>query len=73
MKGLTIFGVVLILAGLAGLILGHFSYTTQDKIIDLGPVKATAEQEHTIMIPDVAAGAAIVVGAFLVFVGRRRR
>ena len=73
MKGLTILGVVLILAGLAGLIAGHISYTTQDKIIDLGPLVATADREHTIQIPDIAADAAMAAGAFLVFIGRRRR
>lgn len=72
MKGLTLFGLVLIVGGLAGLILGHISYTTQDKVIDLGPIKATAEREHTINIPDVAAVAALAAGAFLVFMGRRR-
>jgi len=73
MKGLQILGVVLILAGLAGLVLGHVSYTTKDKVVDLGPITATAESEHTVKIPDVAAVASIAVGAFLVFVGRRRR
>jgi hypothetical protein len=73
MKGLQILGVVLILAGLAGLVLGHISYTTQDKVVDLGPITATADREHTVKIPDVAAVASIAVGAFLVFVGRRRR
>lgn len=72
MKGLMVLGLILILGGLAGLVLGHISYTTQDKIIDLGPVKATAEREHTVNIPDVAAVAALAAGAFLVFMGRRR-
>lgn len=71
MKGLMILGLVLILGGLAGLVLGHISYTTQDKIIDLGPVKATAEREHTVNIPDVAV-AALAAGAFLIFIARRR-
>ncbi len=72
MKPLVIFGLLLIVAGLAGLVLGHFSYTTKEKVIDLGSITATADREHTIQIPDVAAVAAIAAGAFLVFVGRRR-
>lgn len=72
MKGLMILGVILILGGLAGLVLGHISYTTQEKVVDLGPITATADREHTVKIPDVAAVAALAAGAFLVFVGRRR-
>jgi len=72
MKGLMILGIVLILGGVAGLVLGHISYTTEEKVVDLGPITATADREHTIKIPDIAAVAALVAGAFLVFVGRRR-
>lgn len=73
MKGLMLVGVILIVAGLAGLVFGHINYTTQEKVVDLGPITATADKEHSVKIPDVAGVAAIAVGAFLVFVGRRRR
>ena len=72
MKPLTIIGLVLIIAGIAGLVLGRFSYTTEEKVVELGPLVATADKEHTIHIPDVAGVAAIAVGAFLVYVGRRK-
>lgn len=72
MKPLAILGVVLIVLGIAGLVVGHFSYTTTEKVIDLGPLQATAEKEHNIAIPDIAGIAAIVAGGFLVYVGRRR-
>lgn len=73
MKGLMLVGVILIVVGLAGLVFGHINYTTQEKVVDLGPITATADKEHSVRIPDVASVAAIAVGAFLVFVGRRRR
>jgi hypothetical protein len=72
MKPMAILGMVLIVLGIAGLVLGRFSYTTQEKVIDLGPLQATAEKEHSIAIPDIAGIAAIVAGGFLVYVGRRR-
>ena len=72
MKSLAIIGVVLIVLGIAGLVMGRFTYTTEEKVIDLGPLQATAEKEHSIAVPDVAAIAAIVAGGFLVFMGRRR-
>lgn len=71
-KPLSIVGLLLIIAGIAGLVLGRFSYTTTEKVLEVGPLVATAEEEHAINIPDVAAFAAIAAGVALVVVGRRR-
>jgi len=72
MKPLSLAGVVLVIAGLAGLILGHISFTTEKKIIDIGPITATTEEHHSVPIPDIAGIAAVVAGAALVFLGQRR-
>jgi len=72
MRPLAILGVVLIILGIAGLVMGRFSYATEEKVLDLGPLQATAQKEHSIAIPDIAGIAAIIAGGFLVFVGRRR-
>lgn len=72
MRPLSVVGLLLICAGVAGLVLGRISYTTEEKVLEVGPLVATAEEEHTIAIPDVAGFAAIAAGIALVFVGRRR-
>ena len=72
MRPVAIVGIVLIVLGIAGLVLGRFTYTTEEKVLDVGPLEATAEKEHNIAIPDIAAIAAILAGGLLVFVGRRR-
>jgi hypothetical protein len=72
MKPLTIVGVLLILAGIAGLIVGRFTYKTEEKVLEVGPLVATAEKEHSIPIPDIAAVIAVVAGGALVFASRRR-
>jgi hypothetical protein len=72
MKPVAIVGIVLIVLGIAGLVLGRFTYTTEEKVLDVGPLEATAEKEHSVAIPDIAGIAAILAGGFLVFVGRRR-
>ncbi|HET6622062.1 MAG TPA: hypothetical protein VFG64_19135 [Dongiaceae bacterium] len=72
MRPLAILGIVLIVLGIAGLVLGRFSYTTEEKVLDVGPLQATAEKEHSIAVPDIAGIAAIVAGGFLVYIGRRR-
>jgi hypothetical protein len=72
MRPLAIVGIVLIALGIAGLVLGRFTYTTNEKVLDVGPLEATAEKEHSVAIPDIAGIAAILAGGFLVFLGRRR-
>lgn len=72
MKPISIVGLVLIIAGIVGLALGHFSFTTEKKIIDVGPITATTEEHHSVPIPDIAGIAAVVAGAVLVIVGQRR-
>ena len=72
MKPLSVVGLLLIVVGIAGLVLGRFTYTTEEKVLEVGPLVATAEEEHTVAIPDVAAFAAIAAGVALVFVARRR-
>ena len=72
MKPLAILGIVLIVLGIAGLVVPRITYTTEEKVLDVGPLEATAEKEHTIAIPDIAGIIAVLAGGFLVFMGRRR-
>jgi len=72
MKPLTIVGVLLIILGIAGLVVGRFSYTTEEKVMEVGPIVATAEKEHSIRVPDIAGIVAVIAGGVLVFVSRRR-
>ena len=72
MKSITIVGVVLIVLGGAGLLIGRVSFTTEEKVLDLGPIEATAEEEHDVAIPDIAGIAALIAGVVLVVVGMRR-
>ena len=72
MKPLTIIGVLLIVVGIAGLVVGRFSYTTEEKVMEVGPIVATAEKEHSIRVPDIAGIIAVITGGALVFASRRR-
>ena len=72
MKPLAVLGLVLIVLGLAGLALGHISFTTERKVLDVGPVTASVSEEHNIAIPDIAGVVALGVGVVLLVVGLRR-
>ncbi len=63
----TIFGISLIVAGAAMLGYGEFSYKTQEKVIEVGPITATAETTKTVALPPVI-GWALVGGGILVLV-----
>jgi len=43
-----------LLPDLAALAFGHITFTTEKKIIDVGPITATSEERHTVPIPDIA-------------------
>jgi uncharacterized membrane protein YidH (DUF202 family) len=73
MRGLTIVAILLIVAGVLVLAYGGFSYTRDKKVIDLGPIEATARTRETVPIPPLVGGAAIAGGIVLLVVGSRRR
>jgi hypothetical protein len=68
----TLIGAVLIVIGLIGLIWGGISYTREEKILDIGPIEATAEQRKTMPIGPVVGGIALIGGIVLVAAGRKR-
>jgi hypothetical protein len=71
---MKILGVVLIVAGALGLAFGGIPYTRRDKVLDLGPLQATAERQEQIAIPPVVSGVVLAAGVLLLLVpGRRRR
>ena len=68
----TVIGAVLIVVGLIGLIWGGISYTREEKILDIGPIEATAKQHKTMPIGPVVGGIALIGGIVLVASGRKR-
>lgn len=66
-------GIILIIIGVVALTLQGISYTTKEKVVDLGPVEATADDRHFIPLPPVLGGLALAGGVVLVIAGSRRR
>src|SRR5207237_2706937 len=69
---MRIVGIVLIILGI--LVLGYqgFTYVSNDKIAEVGPVEVRAQREHTVWIPPVVGGVAVIAGAALLVLGSRR-
>ena len=53
MKSTLIIGIVLIAIGAAVLGYDHYSYTTKENILQIGPITATAERTHTVSLPPI--------------------
>lgn len=73
MKPATILGAVLIVLGLAALAYQGITYTTREKVIDIGPIEATAENRETIPLPPVLGALALIGGIALMIADSRRR
>lgn len=65
-------GLLLILFGLLAFAYQGFSYTTQKKVVDLGPIEVSKESTRHIPLPPLAAAGALVSGVVLVAVGARK-
>ena len=63
MKAALIIGVALIVMGAAVLGYDHYSYTTTEKVLQIGPLTATAEQSHTVSFPPILGWLLIAGGA----------
>ena len=64
-------GVILIVLGLIGLVWGGFTYTTREKVVDIGPIHASRDKTHNIPLPPIAGALALIGGIALVVVGRK--
>lgn len=73
MRAIRIFGVILILLGILGFIFPRITFTEAVPILGIGPLQVQAEQERSVAIPDIAAGAAVIAGIALVIAGARSR
>jgi hypothetical protein len=68
-----ILGIALIALGAIALAYQGVTYTTREKVVDLGPIKVTADKEKTIPLSPVLGGVALAGGVVLVIVAASRR
>ena len=72
MKPATIVGIALIVLGVLALAYQGITYTTREKVVDIGPLKITADKEKIIPLPPILGALALTGGIVLVIVGTRR-
>lgn len=72
MSVVKVVAIVLIIAGLLGLVYGSFSYTRETQEAKIGPLELSVKDTQTINVPVWASvGAVVAGGALLLFASRK--
>jgi hypothetical protein len=73
MKVPYLIGILLIALGVLSLMYQGFTYTTREKVIDIGPIEASKETKNRVPLPPILGGLALAGGVALVIAGSNRR
>jgi uncharacterized membrane protein len=71
-KSITLVGIALILLGIVAFAYQGISYTSREKVIDVGPLQATVDTKKTIPLSPLLGGLVLVGGIILVVVGTKK-
>ncbi len=71
MKSASLAGLVLLILGVVSLAYQGITYTTQKKVLDIGPLQATKEEKHTVPLPPVLGCLALMGGVVLLATGAK--
>ena len=72
MKTYTLTGITFIVIGIVAFAYQGITYTTREKVVDIGPIQMTAEKTKTLPLPPILGGIALVGGIVLLVAGSRR-
>lgn len=73
MKPLLLLAIFLIVLGAVAFVYQGISYTTGEKVIDLGPLKVTSEKTRTIPLPPLLGGMALAGGVVVLLLLARKK
>jgi len=69
MKPIVLIGIALIILGVVAFVYQGITYTSREKIIDIGSIQATHETKKTIPLSPILGGVALAGGIVLVIIG----
>jgi len=72
MKMNTLLGIILIVVGIVAFAYQGITYTTREKVVDLGPMHMTAERTRTLPLPPIVGAIALVGGIVLLVTGSKK-
>lgn len=72
MRPKIIIAIILIALGIVAFAYQGITYTTREKVVDLGPIQVTAEKNKTLPLPPIVGAIALVGGIVLLVLGSRK-
>jgi uncharacterized membrane protein len=72
MRTNILLAVILIAIGIAAFGYQGITYTTEENVVNIGPLKMTTEKTKTFPLPPIVGAIALVGGIALLFVGRKQ-
>jgi hypothetical protein len=72
MKPMMLGAVLLIVLGVAAFAYQGITYTTREKVVDMGPIQVTADKTKTIPLPPIVGAVAIIGGLALLILGNKK-
>jgi hypothetical protein len=72
MRTTTLLAIMLIALGVVAFGYQGITYTTKEKVVDLGPLQMTAEKTKTLPLPPIVGAIALVGGIVLLVMGRKK-
>jgi hypothetical protein len=72
MKPSILIGIILIVVAIAAFAYQGISFTTREKVVDIGPLHMTAEKTRTLPLPPIVGGIALVGGIVLLVMGAKK-
>lgn len=72
MKPIAWLGILLIVLGGSALAYQGFTYTRQEKVLDVGPIHATADKHDRVSISPFVGGLVLVGGIALAVMGAKK-
>jgi hypothetical protein len=72
MKTITLLAIVLIAIGIVAFGYQGITYTTREKVVDIGPIEMTAEKTRTLPLPPIVGAISLVGGIVLLVMARKK-
>ncbi|MEJ2690401.1 MAG: DUF3185 domain-containing protein [Deltaproteobacteria bacterium] len=72
MKTYTLVAIILIAIGIVAFAYQGISYTSREKVVDIGPIHMTAEKTRTLPLPPIVGAIALVGGIALLVIGKKK-
>ena len=72
MKTYTLTGIILIVIGIIAFAYQGITYTTREKVVDIGPIQVTADKTKTLPLPPIVGAVVLVGGIILLVMGNKK-